>query len=71
MIDNMKRDQSNITGDFIALQTRYIYIGGIAKQTTIYRTIRKNFIGCLKNVNKQKNKILLQRLNLLLLKNEH
>jgi hypothetical protein len=27
-----------------------IYVGGAPKQNTIYRTIRKNFIGCLRNV---------------------
>lgn len=46
----MKKDHSNLTGEFIGMQTRIIYIGGSPKQTTIYRTIRKNFIGCLRNV---------------------
>ena len=46
----MRRDSSNLTGDFISMQTRFIYIGGAPKQNTIYRSIRKNFIGCLRNV---------------------
>jgi hypothetical protein len=46
----MKKDHTNLTGEFIAMKTRVIYIGGVPQQTTIYRTIRKNFIGCLRNV---------------------
>ena len=49
-IDNMRRDSSNLTGEFISMQTRVIYVGGVPNQNTIYRTIRKNFIGCLRNV---------------------
>jgi hypothetical protein len=50
IVDNMKRDTMTIDGDFISMTTRAIYIGGAPMQNTIYRTIRKNFIGCLKNV---------------------
>lgn len=50
MVDNVKKESSGFTGDFIATQTRTIYIGGVPKQNIIYRTIRKNFIGCLRNV---------------------
>lgn len=49
-IDNLKRDESSLTGEFIAMQTRIIYVGGAPQDHTIYRSIRKNFIGCLKNV---------------------
>jgi hypothetical protein len=52
----MKRENVNLTGDFISMKTRVIYIGGTPKQNTIYRTIRKNFIGCLRNVSKKMNK---------------
>ena len=50
VIDNMTRDVSNITGEFILVKTRIIHIAGAPNQNTIYRTIRKNFIGCLRNV---------------------
>ena len=46
----MKRESGTMPGEFIAMQARLIYIGGVPKQNTVYRTIRKNFIGCLRNV---------------------
>jgi hypothetical protein len=51
VIDNIKRETGALTGEFIAVQTaRAVYIGGVPKTNTVYRTIRKNFIGCLRNV---------------------
>ena len=46
----MKKETGNLNGDFIAMYTRVIYVGGAPKQNTVYRTIKKNFIGCLRNV---------------------
>ncbi|CAF0848819.1 unnamed protein product [Brachionus calyciflorus] len=50
IIDNIKKDQNNLTGDFISMVTRFIYFGGVPKENRIYRTIHKNFIGCVRNV---------------------
>ena len=60
----MKRDSSNLTGEFITMQIKNIYVGGTPKQTTIYRTIRKNFIGCLKNATFKSDKTSLNLINM-------
>jgi hypothetical protein len=46
----MKKDRFNITGDFRSFQTGTIFIGGASNENYIHRTIRKNYIGCLRNV---------------------
>lgn len=66
VIDEVKRDASNLTGEFIAMQTRVIYVGGAPQQSTIYRTIRKNFIGCLRNVTFKTDQVALNLIELAL-----
>ena len=65
-VDQMRRESSNLTGEFIAMQTRIIYVGGAPQQNTVYRTIRKNFIGCLRNVTFKSDAISLNLIELAL-----
>jgi hypothetical protein len=46
----MKKDLTNLPNDLLHMQTRVLHIGGATKQNALRRTIRKNFIGCLRNV---------------------
>jgi len=71
LIDQMKREHLNLTGDFISMQTRVIYIGGAPKQNTVYRTIRKNFIGCLRNVTFKSDTIALNLIDMALNDNKY
>ena len=50
VVNNMKREKINVTGDFRSFQAGVIYVGGAPNQNNIHRIIRKNFIGCLRNV---------------------
>lgn len=66
----MKRDLSEITGNFISIKMSIIYIGGAPKQNTIYRTIHKYFIGCLRNVIFKSHKVNLNLVDLVINKDK-
>ena len=66
LIDNIKRDLSSVSGQFISMKTRLIYVGGAPKHNTIYRSIRKNFIGCLRNVTFKSHKVSLNLIDMAL-----
>lgn len=66
LIDNKKRDLSHFSGEFISMKTRVIYVGGAPNHNTIYRSIRKNFIGCLRNVTFKSHKFSLNLIDMAL-----
>ena len=45
-IDGVRRDASQIAGKYVARRAGAIYVGGAPEQGTVYRTIAKNFVGC-------------------------
>lgn len=49
IIDDIKKDETNLVGEFISMSTKLIFVGGVPKNT-LYQAIYKNFIGCIRNV---------------------
>ena len=49
VIDDLIKEESNLDGEFISMSNKIIYVGGVPINTN-YRTIYKNFIGCIRNL---------------------
>jgi hypothetical protein len=50
IIDNNEKIYELAFSVLQMLQTKFIYLGSAPKQNHIYKVIKKNFVGCLRNV---------------------
>ncbi|RNA23776.1 neurexin-1-like isoform X2 [Brachionus plicatilis] len=66
VIDDLKKDESNLAGQFMSMSNKFVYVGGVPKKNTIYRAIYKNFIGCIRNVTYKSDTSSLNLISLLL-----